>query len=271
MTTVQLALLLAAGVCVAWLPAPRIRLRALARRAGTGRFSGRILPAVLGVTAVVAVVVRAGQTTTALAGAVAVAAAVAGWRTWRTRRARERREEATAVFLGLLAGQLEAGAPASRAVEAAARGAREKDPAHVAALALALSGGAAGTAGGWAQGTDGEADRDTAQLAGLWHAAQDHGLPTAALVEQARARVEQRRRHRESTAAALTGPQSTAVILALLPLAGIGLGTAMGANPLAVLTGGGTGGMLLVAGIALIAAGLSWSRVIITRASGVAR
>ena len=65
MSTVQLALLLAAGVCVAWLPAPRIRLRALSRRAGTGRFSVRILPAVLGVTGVAVVVVRAGQTTTA--------------------------------------------------------------------------------------------------------------------------------------------------------------------------------------------------------------
>ena len=43
---------------------------------------------------------------------------------------------------------------------------------------------------------------------------------------------------------------------------GIGLGQAMGASPLAVLTGGGLGGILLVIGVGLVAVGLWWTEKI---------
>ena len=45
------------------------------------------------------------------------------------------------------------------------------------------------------------------------------------------------------------------------------MGTAMGANPLAFLTGGGLGGALLVVGTALVCAGVAVSRRIIEGAS----
>ncbi|WP_268871108.1 hypothetical protein [Corynebacterium atypicum] len=42
----------------------------------------------------------------------------------------------------------------------------------------------------------------------------------------------------------------------------------MSAHPLGVLFGGGIGGVLLVAGVSLICAGLMWSRAIIKKAGG---
>jgi len=86
-------------------------------------------------------------------------------------------------------------------------------------------------------------------------------------VEQARLRLDARLRHRAATTATLQGPQATAVILTLLPLAGVGMGTAMGADPVGFLTGGGLGGILLVTGTTLAAGGFLWSRHIIGRAA----
>ena len=48
-------------------------------------------------------------------------------------------------------------------------------------------------------------------------------------------------------------------MLAGLPLLGIALGQATGARPIQVLLGGGLGGMLLVIGTALVAAGMVWT------------
>ncbi|MGB3772354.1 MAG: type ii secretion system integral membrane subunit, partial [Rhodococcus sp. (in: high G+C Gram-positive bacteria)] len=43
------------------------------------------------------------------------------------------------------------------------------------------------------------------------------------------------------------------------------LGQAMGASPIAVLTGGGVGGVLLVVGVALACAGLLWTDAIVAK------
>lgn len=101
----------------------------------------------------------------------------------------------------------------------------------------------------------------------LWSLADRHGIPLAPLMEQAQARLDARARHRAATAASLQGPQATAVVLTLLPVAGVGMGTAMGADPLGFLFGGGLGGILLVVGTGLAGAGFLWSRRIITGAA----
>lgn len=101
----------------------------------------------------------------------------------------------------------------------------------------------------------------------IWALADTHGLPAAPLLEQARARLVARARHRSATTASLQGPQATALILSALPLAGIALGSGMGANPLDFLLSGGVGGFLLLGGVALICGGLLISRALITRAS----
>jgi tight adherence protein B len=64
----------------------------------------------------------------------------------------------------------------------------------------------------------------------------------------------------------MAGPRSSALALSLLPAVGIALGTAMGADPLAVFTGTALGQLLLVAGVALLCAGVGWSNRITTRA-----
>ena len=94
-----------------------------------------------------------------------------------------------------------------------------------------------------------------------------HGIAVASLLDQAQSRLDASRRHQQSTAASLQGPQATATVLACLPIAGIAMGGAMGANSLGFLLGGGLGGMLLVVGVALACGGFAWSRVIIRKAA----
>ena len=92
-------------------------------------------------------------------------------------------------------------------------------------------------------------------------------MPIAGLLAAARDEIDTSLRHRAATDAALAGPKTTAVVLAALPLAGIAMGGAMGAHPVAFLTGPGIGGVLLVVGSALVCAGVIASGEIIRRAA----
>ena len=105
------------------------------------------------------------------------------------------------------------------------------------------------------------------RLGALWAISASRGVPLAKLVTGLRDEVDHANRHRDATRAALAGPQTTAAVLAALPVAGMLMGAAMGASPLALLTGGGIGGVLLVAGTALVCAGVLVSRRIIEGAS----
>ena len=58
--------------------------------------------------------------------------------------------------------------------------------------------------------------------------------------------------------AALAGPRATGRVLTGLPLLGVGLGAAVGADPLGVLLGGGIGSLALVAGVGLLGVGRWW-------------
>jgi len=71
------------------------------------------------------------------------------------------------------------------------------------------------------------------------------------LVAQAEAESERR--------AALAGPRATARVLTSLPALGVLLGTAVGADPVAVLLDGGIGSAALVVGLALLLAGRAWT------------
>jgi hypothetical protein len=55
--------------------------------------------------------------------------------------------------------------------------------------------------------------------------------------------------------------------LSILPVVGIGMGGLLGADPLHYLLGGGTGGVLLVAGTGLTTAGFVWSQRIMGKAT----
>jgi tight adherence protein B len=97
------------------------------------------------------------------------------------------------------------------------------------------------------------------RVAKAWQLAQRHGLPLADVLDTVRRDLEQRARFARQVLARMTGPKSSAAALSLLPVLGIGLGEAVGASPLRMLTGTGLGQVLLLAGVALLCAGVIWS------------
>ncbi|MDN5758719.1 MAG: hypothetical protein L0H59_09325 [Tomitella sp.] len=125
--------------------------------------------------------------------------------------------------------------------------------------------GAPGTraASGWESA--GAARRDSeawGRIAAVWSVAERRGIALAGLLDVARRDLVVRASFRRRADAGLSGARSTAVVLAALPIVGIGFGHLMGAAPLQVLTGGGIGGMLLVGGVLLDCAGLVWAESI---------
>ena len=107
-----------------------------------------------------------------------------------------------------------------------------------------------------------------ADLAAAWQVTDAAGAglagPATRLAESARAADAVRR----ELDAALAGPRATAALLSMLPVAGVLLGSGLGADPLAFLVSSGGGRVVLLAGTLLIAAGVSWTEAIVRRAGG---
>jgi tight adherence protein B len=72
----------------------------------------------------------------------------------------------------------------------------------------------------------------------------------------------------EARETALASPRASTRLLQFLPLLGLALGTAMGAAPLKVLTGGGIGTLAGIVGLVLIGAGKLWTNFLLRRARG---
>lgn len=66
--------------------------------------------------------------------------------------------------------------------------------------------------------------------------------------------------------AALAGPRSTATVLRWLPVLGVVLGAALGADPLGVLLDGGPGALSAFAGAVLLAVGNTWTARLVAAA-----
>lgn len=66
--------------------------------------------------------------------------------------------------------------------------------------------------------------------------------------------------------AALAGPRATAQVLAWLPLLGLLLGVALGADPVAVVLDGGVGTAAAVCGVGLVLLGRWWTKALLARA-----
>jgi tight adherence protein B len=212
-------------------------------------------------------------------------------------RARRHRElAAAAAALDALGREVESGAAPSEALLAVA----ESAPARMAAVLRALAGGArpashvSPSPGTRAPGADGVAGsrrpdrwvgrgrrhaRAVAQSArddvwaneigpGLlagWSLCRRHGIPLAAVVRAVAGDAHDRRRAAQQRAAQVAGPVVSGYVLSALPAAGLLLGSGMGADPLAVLTGSAWGGALLIAGTLLCCAGLLWTDRIVRR------
>ena len=247
MTT--LLLLAGAAACPPPAPSARIAPRSLA-----------VPPRVaipLGIGAVVLAALAFDRASLVIALAMGAATVVWVADTQRRARAASKRTEAVATFLGHLGTNVEAGAPLHAALERAAEHAPREIARDVAHLIHHVTTGAPLAA---------ETD-EFARIAPLFALSASRGVPLSRLVAAARDDIDHARRHRATTNAALAGPKTTAVVLALLPFAGLLMGAAMGANPLALLAGGGLGGALLTVGTALVCAGVIVSQYIIQGAT----
>lgn len=293
------ALLAGAGVGVlVGLPGGgRARLRGLSARAApaiTGESGGRghqgrhpPLPAW---------VVRAGPAGVAglfglLFGGVVVGALVAVVtvvvvRGLRSRRETVRlaRERARAVeACGALAVELRAGRAPAQALAAAAEladgptGSALVSAASSAALggdvAAALVGGHVDGSRAGGQPVAGRRSREVSAVPGLlrglaacWTVCAATGSGLAAAVERLEEGQRAEQAQRRAVQAELAGPRATAGLLAALPVVGLLLAGALGANPLQVLLHTGVGQVCLVFGVGMDLLGLLWTGRIVARA-----
>lgn len=104
------------------------------------------------------------------------------------------------------------------------------------------------------------------RLALFWRLAHTHGLSIATLMQAAHRDIVERERFSARVDAGMAGARTTGVVLAALPLLGIGLGELIGADPLGFLLSRGVGGWLLGIGVTLACCGLLWSDHITGRA-----
>ncbi len=111
-----------------------------------------------------------------------------------------------------------------------------------------------------------EIGADVERIAIAWTLAERHGIPLADLLSRAHEDIRWRVRFTATVRAQLAGPRATAAVLTSLPVLGIGLGQLIGADPITVLRGGPVGQVLLVVGVALLAAGSAWSERILRSA-----
>lgn len=164
-----------------------------------------------------------------------------------TGRQRLDRQSRVSLAVGLLAGELEAGAAPARAL--AAEGAMGAEIAR--------------------QVRDEHAGHDhdpLTRVALAWRVSERSGVPLGVLLARVRTDLADQRATDREVSAAVAGPQASATVLALLPLLGVALGSAMGGRPIAVLFDTPAGRLLLCAGVALDALGVWWTMRLIASA-----
>ncbi len=99
-----------------------------------------------------------------------------------------------------------------------------------------------------------------------WRLGQDTGSSLGVVLERVADDLSAADAQRRSVAVALAGPRASAGLVALLPVLGLGLGTAMGASPITVLGGSSGGRLLCLVGVVLDVAGVLWIRAVLRRA-----
>lgn len=196
----------------------------------------------------------------AVVGAAAVAVGTYLLRRRRQVRRQNAEQESRALetALDMLAGELRVGAHPVAAFRAAAAeldgpvGVSFRAVAARAMLGADVPGGLRNAAASSA--LPGQWER----LAVCWDLAQQHGLTMTLLIRAAQRDIGERTRFRAGVTAGMAGARATAAVLTALPLVGIALGQAIGAEPVRYLLSGG-GGWLLLTGVVLACCGLLWS------------
>ncbi|HRA50267.1 hypothetical protein [Actinotalea sp.] len=108
--------------------------------------------------------------------------------------------------------------------------------------------------------------RQAAAVLAVARLARDLGAAPAAVLDALVVALVRDAEAAAGRAAALAGPRATARLLGWLPVLGIALGLAVGADPLPVLLDGGAGTALLVAGGVASLAGHRWTGLLLHRA-----
>ncbi|MGW1799131.1 type II secretion system F family protein [Streptomyces sp. NPDC001984] len=180
------------------------------------------------------------------------------------RQARERRGDAVIALCGGLASEVRSGRQPGEALLRAARDSDGLGEAQGAVVAAARFGG--DVPGALAVAARQSGAEGLLGLAACWRVAVDQGAGLAAGLDRLDAALRAERDQRADLRAQLAGARATAVMLAALPVLGLLLGTAMGANPLHVLLHTGAGLGCLVIGAVLEGAGMWWAARIVRRA-----
>jgi tight adherence protein B len=100
---------------------------------------------------------------------------------------------------------------------------------------------------------------ELAALAACWAAAERHGIAFAEAVRGIEQGLRERNAGRRELAAELAGVRATAGLLAVLPLLGLALGSALGGDPLDLLLHNQAGELCLAAGTGLSMVGIWWT------------
>jgi tight adherence protein B len=202
-----------------------------------------------------------------LAGALAAVAAVVASRVLvRRRAAADDRAERRRLLeaLAVLAGDLRAGRSPAEGLAAAAEVASGPSGARLAeATAAARLGGDVPAA---LRGGPCAAPDALRGLAACWQVCAATGSGLASGVERLEEGLRAAEGQRRAVDAELAGPRATAGLLAVLPVGGLALASALGADPLHVLLHTPVGMVCLVAGVGLDGLGLLWAGRLVARA-----
>lgn len=117
---------------------------------------------------------------------------------------------------------------------------------------------------------DGREPRIWLELAACFDIAEASGCPLADVLARFAAQLEMEDDADAARQTALAGPKATVSLLTWLPVMGLGLGMALGVDPLAMLFGTPLGVVALAAGVALTVAGRIWSARLVHAAAGAA-
>lgn len=106
------------------------------------------------------------------------------------------------------------------------------------------------------------------ELAAAWQVSSRSGAGLAGVLDRMSGAMREQEDIVRETAAAVAPARATAHLLGVLPLVGLGLGTALGGDPMHVLFGTPVGTVLLVLGATLSLAGVLWVEHLVNAAVG---
>jgi tight adherence protein B len=196
-----------------------------------------------------------------IGGALAVPLIGRRLRAMELRKAGESRSDGIIALCGATAGELRAGLQPAGALLAATASTGGLGAAEADVLAAARFGG--DVPGALRRAAREPGAEGLVGLAACWRVAVDSGAGLAAGLDRLEAALRTERDQRDGLRAQLSGAWSTVVLLALLPVVGLLMGWALGADPFGVLLHTPAGLGCLLAGGLLESAGLWWAARIV--------